>query len=522
MPVAQVFGNSLWELLCKRVELTPDIEIFVDDSGRRVTASDFYQRVEEMAAGLVELGLSKGDVVSWQLPTWVDSVVLAAALNRIDVLQNPILPIYREKEVGFCTKQAKSKLLIVPAEFGNFDFIQMAEGIARKNKGMEVLGVRQDEFPKGDIKNLPEPPMAPDNHEDLPIRWLLYTSGTTAEPKGALHADSSIAAVSQGMSARLGCSSDDRSILAFPFTHVGGLVWLFSALQFGVCKLLTESFNPEKTVNFMTAENATIAGSGTAFHLAYLNIQRENPDEPIFPNLRFCTGGGAPKPPQLHYEIKKELGGAGVISGWGLTEVPILTMGSVNDPDDKLAKTEGRALDGVDLRVVTANGEVAPAGVEGELRTKSPQQMRSYLDESKNAEAFDEEGYFKTGDLGIIDEDGFVVITGRLKDVIIRHGENISAKVIEDLLYEHPQIQDVAAIGLADEVTGERVCVIISTPDGKETISFDDMIDFLLKAGLRKQALPEQMILGEISRNASGKILKQVLKDKYADEFFER
>ena len=529
-----ILGGNLWELIKARVASTPDREMLVDDHGQRVTFREFCDRAEVMAAGFAAepFGLREGDVVSWQLPTWIDSVVLAAALNRIGVVQNPIIPIYREREVSFCSRQARSRLLIVPGIWQGFDFGAMADDITASHAAPEDGGEPQDmgvlvatpgNFPKGDPASLPPIPAPPEEGEPLPMRWLLYTSGTTADPKGARHTDSSMSAISLAMGERFQCVPDDRSILAFPFTHIGGITWLFTSLQYGVCNLLTEAFVPDATIDFMARENVTLAGSGTPFHQAYLNAQRQRPDEKIFPNVRSCPGGGAPKPPQMHYDIKKELGGTGVVSGWGLTEAPILSLGSMDDPDEKLAETEGKPMPGVDLRVVKHDGALAAPGEEGELRVKAPQLMLGYLDESLNAEGFDENGYFRTGDLGMFDDEGYVIITGRLKDIIIRHGENISAKEIEDMLYEHPNVEDVAVVGLPDDVTGERACAIVSTPQGAEPLGFAQMQEFMTSKGLRKQAIPEQLEFTDVvPRNPSGKLLKQELRDAYQAKPFSR
>ena len=250
--------------------------------------------------------------------------------------------------------------------------------------------------------------------------------------------------------------------------------------------------------------------------MAYLAIQRSQPDVPLFPHLKNCPGGGSPKPPEIHYEVKAELGGAGVVSSWGLTESPILTFSRTTDPDDKLATTEGTAMPGVTLVVVKADGTRAQPGEEGELRAKGPQIMRGYLDASLDAEAFDDDGFFRTGDLGTIDADGYVVITGRLKDVIIRNAENISAKEIEDLLYEHPKVFDVAVIGLPDARTGERVCAIVALNDADDALTFAEMQEFLRAHDIRNQAIPEQLELIDVMpRNQSGKITKNVLREKY-------
>ena len=341
------------------------------------------------------------------------------------------------------------------------------------------------------------------------FRWLCYTSGTTADPKGAKHSDGSIHAIALAMGERLQVAEGDRPALVFPFPHIGGLTWLFTSLQFGATLLADAAFDPATTVPLLAREGCTHPGAGTPFHMAYLAAQQADPETRLFPNVKNFPGGGAPKPPTLHYDMKAAFGGTGIVSGWGLTEAPILTMGADSDPDDKLAATEGRAMPGVDLRAVKSDGTLAAAGEEGELRAKAPQLMLGYLDSSLDAEAFD--------------EDGFVVISGRLKDVIIRHGENISAKEVEDLLFEHEQVQDVAVIGLGDEVTGERACAVVATAEGAAALDMAAMRDYLQGRGLRTNAIPEQLVFVDTSpRNPSGKITKNVLRDQFADAPFSR
>jgi acyl-CoA synthetase (AMP-forming)/AMP-acid ligase II len=301
----------------------------------------------------------------------------------------------------------------------------------------------------------------------------------------------------------------------FPFTHIGGITWLFASLLVGSSNIITEAFDPKATTELLRREDVTLAGSGTPFHLAYLAAQRAAPGEPLFPSVRAFPGGGAPKPPQLHLDVKAELGGVGVVSGYGLTEAPLLTMSSVDDPDDALAHTEGRPLPGVELRLVTLDGRVVGPGEEGEVRAKAPQVMLGYTDPSLDADAFDEDGWFRTGDLGRL-EPGALVVTGRLKDVIIRKGENISAKEVEDLLYGHPKVADVAVIGLPDPALGERCCAVVACRDVGDPLRFEEMVAFLEEADLMRQKFPEQLeLVDALPRNPSGKVLKTELRDRY-------
>jgi non-ribosomal peptide synthetase component E (peptide arylation enzyme) len=304
--------------------------------------------------------------------------------------------------------------------------------------------------------------------------------------------------------------------MVFPLTHVGGIGWLIAGLLAGFAHVTVAIFDPVRVIPLLARHGVTQAGAGTAFHQAYLTAQRERPSTPLFPRVRAFPGGGAPKPPQLHYDLKNELGGAGIVSGYGLTECPIIAMNSVRDADEKLAYTEGRTNPPeAEIRVVRPDGSLAGTGEEGELRVRGPQLFRGYLDASLDAAAFDADGFFRTGDLGRLDADGYVVVTGRTKDVIIRKGENISAKEVEDLLYAHPKVADVAVIGLPDPALGERCCAVVACAG--DALEFAEMVAFLKGQGVMRQKIPEQLeIVAEVPRNAAGKIQKQLLRKRFA------
>lgn len=504
---------TLWGLIEARAAATPDALMAVDEIGREMTFADYRDRVGVAAAGLAaDQGIGPGDVITWQLPTWLESMVLVGAIARLGATQNPVLPIYREREVGFCVRQAGAKLLIVPSDFANFDFVAMAEGIAAEAaaEGQVVTILTSDRsLPAGDPSTLPAPPERGDD-----VRWLFYTSGTTADPKGAQHTDRTIDAVARGMGRRLGVTAEDRNALAFPFTHIGGITWLVTSLQVGMSNILFQAFVPEIVVPVLSERGVTLAGSGTYFHQTYLAAQKAA-DHALFPEVRCFPGGGAPKPVSLYREMK-DLFGAPIVSGYGLTEAPILTMGAIDDLDEDLAATEGAPMPGVELKLVTLEGTVAGPGEEGEVRAKAPQLMVGYLDPSLDADGFDEEGFFRTGDLGILNERNMLTITGRLKDVIIRKGENVSAKEVEDHLYRHPKIVDVAVIGVPDAERGEMVVAVVQAEPGAEPIDLPELFSFLEDEGLMVQKIPERLeLIDVIPRNPTGKILKQQLRDTY-------
>ncbi len=509
-----IWPPTLWEQVVQRASATPDACMARDENGRTMTFGQYRDRALRTAAGLLAMGIGEGAVVSWELPTWLESMVLVAALARLGAVQNPLIPIYRGREVGFITGQAGSKLLVVPSEWKGFSFESMAREIATSQEGLSVL-VADKNLPEGDPGNLP--PVPPVDPDALPVRWLFYTSGTTADPKGAQHTDASVMAAAKAMVTSLRATAEDVNILVFPFTHIGGINWLMAGLACGFTQVIAESFVPDQCVSLIAANRVTLAGSGTPFHAAYLAAHRADPAAGLFKAVRAFPGGGAPKPPQLHYDLVAEVGGVGIVSGYGLTECPILSMASVEDPSDKLATTEGRASAGVTIKVVALNGDIAGPGEEGEIRVRGPQLFRGYLDSSLDAAAFDEEGFFRTGDLGNLDEAGYVTITGRLKDVIIRKGENISAKEVEDVLYTHHQVADVAVIGLPDPASGERACAVVACNEPADPLGFEEMVEFLKAEGLMIQKVPEQLeIVDAVPRNPAGKILKHQLRERYS------
>jgi cyclohexanecarboxylate-CoA ligase len=219
----------------------------------------------------------------------------------------------------------------------------------------------------------------------------------------------------------------------------------------------------------------------------------------------------------VHFEVRDEIGGRGVVHGYGMTEVPMIANGSPTDTDEQLANTDGKPVEGADVRIVTLGGSPAGPNEEGEVRVRGPMVFRGYTDPALNDDAFDEEGYFRTGDLGTLRPDGHLTLTGRLKDVIVRKGENISAREIEDLLYTHPDVAEVAVIGLPDPTRGERVCAVVQLADPSSELRLSDVVEFCRRAGLMTQKIPEQLeVRTEWPRAGTGKIVKKDLRDEYS------
>jgi acyl-CoA synthetase (AMP-forming)/AMP-acid ligase II len=510
-------ARTFWELIDRRAQATPDQLMLLDEADRTLTFGQFRDRAERVAAGLYEMGISEGSRVSWQLPTRISTIVLSAALGRLGAIQNPIIHLYREREVGFALRQTGARFFFIPGVWRGFDYSALAEKVtADLAQPPRIVVVEDDDLPEGDPSTLPPPPpLLP--AEEAPVRWIYYTSGSTADPKGVQHTDQSLIAGGWGLAVALDMSSDDVGSMAFPFAHIGGPDYLVTILCHGFPVVLVEAFSPPDTLPFFRKHGVTMAGGSTAFYIAFLGEQRKDPAVPVLPTLRLMSGGGAPKPPEVHYEVQREVGGRGTVHGYGMTEVPMIAQGSPHDTDEQLANTDGAPVVGADVRIVKLDGSPAGPDEEGEIRVKGPMVFRGYTDPALNAEAFDADGYFRTGDLGKLRPDGHLSITGRLKDVIVRKGENISAKEIEDLLYKHPKVAEVAVIGLPDPERGERVCAVVQPAPG-EPLTFQEMVDYCRQAGLMTQKIPEQLELrtDEMPRAGTGKIVKNKLKEQYS------
>ena len=279
-----------------------------------------------------------------------------------------------------------------------------------------------------------------------------------------------------------------------------------AVLRAGGHLALFDRFDPSTFGEQIALLRPTVLGSAVPFFRACLEAQRRHGDDPLYPELRACTAGGAATPPEIIAELVDAFGIAGVVNSWGLTEFPIATCPCPTDLPEKLAHTVGPPSPGVEIRVV-----------DGELRLKGAQCFLGYVDSAMDDSIFDDGGWLRTGDLGGVDDDGFVFITGRLKDVIIRNAENIAPAEVEDVLLRHPDINDVAVIGLPDDRTGERICAVVVAGPGT-VLTLENVRQFCLAEGMTRQKVPEQLeVWPVIERNPMGKVVKSRLRDQVLD-----
>jgi cyclohexanecarboxylate-CoA ligase len=486
---------TFWDLIVSGAEQTPDVLVAADDHGRTLTRSDLRVQAEQVAAAFALRGLGPGAVVSWQIPSTIEAFVLLAALNRLGAVQNPIIPVLRHREVGFITTHVGANAFIAPKRWRGFDHMEMAASIC--DPSVDLIALDLDDLDQGGLR--------------LPTSDDLSSSGTTADPKGVRHTDASVMASCSGMVSLSGFGATDRYPIAWPLTHIGGVTMLCTSLVAGTTLLLFDSYDAATTPERMAAHRPTLLGSAVPFFRAYLDAQKRHGDEPLFPDLRAGACGGAPIPAEIHAEMRAAFG-VPLLNSYGLTEFPIATSATVTDTHDVLTMSVGRVSPGVTARAVDADEHEVGPGVEGEIRIKGPQCFEGYIDSMLDAMAFDADGWFRTGDLGTIDDDGVVRITGRLKDIVIRNAENISVVEIEELLYRYPDIEDATVFGMPDARTGERVCaVVVLRPGG--SVVLEDLRAFCKAEGLSIHKCPEQLeVVETLPRNAMGKVLKQQLR----------
>ena len=509
-------AGTYWSLVETAAQAHPDQVVLADDYGRSLSCEQLRQSALTCAAALAAQGIGAGTVVSWQLPTTLETMVVMVALTRLGAVQNPVLPIWRESELRYVTKQLDTEILIVPGLWRNFDYTALARQLAdERPMSITVIDhgapIADDlRLPTGDPASLPP---APSSGEDT--RWIYYSSGTTAAPKGARHCDRSVLAGSAGVIGIVGASSSDVNPIAFPVSHIGGAAMLAAGLHTGMRLVLFDSFDPVVTPFAIAAHRPTLLGSATPFFVAYMEAQRKHGEEPLYPALRGCVGGGAPITAELGRQVRQAFSVDGVANAWGLTEFPVATSQAPNGPAELLDYTVGKPVPGVTVRVVDEVDQPVMRGEVGELRLKGPQCFLGYVDKALDAGAFDADGWFRTGDLGRVDADGNIVVTGRIKDAIIRNAENISALEIEGVLAGHPAVADVAVIGVPDDRTGERVCaVVVAHPHA--TLTLSSIFDHCRSRGLSKHKTPERLeLVDALPRNLTGKVLKTELRARF-------
>jgi acyl-CoA synthetase (AMP-forming)/AMP-acid ligase II len=499
--------HTLADALREAAQDSPQ-RVLVVDGDVRLDCQTLYQQATSLARALLDR-IPAGSVVSLMLPNWHEATVIYLAATLAGMVVNPILPSLRDHELRFILEDVGTGMVFVPSQFGGYDFASMLTRVsAQLASPPHVVVVRGEpgrHMPFASLLDRPStaaelPVLEPDA-----VRMILYTSGTSGRPKGVLHSHNSIHALICQIRDHWLIEQGDRFLVPSPIAHIGGSIYAFECpLLLGTTAVLMDRWNADDAVRLMQSERCTHIAGATPFLSQMLTAAQRAGTR--LPELKVFVCGGASVSPSLIRHAAGYFEGALVTRVYGSTEVPITTIGSPGDVDHA-ADTDG-SPGLAEVKLVPHEA----AAVGGEILARGPQMLVGYLHSQDETDSFDPDGYFRTGDLGCWVDDQYLVVTGRAKDVIIRNGENISPKEIEDILIGHPGIADIAIVGLPDARTGERACAAIvpTTTPGPDVAG---LRSFLQEQGVATFKAPEQVVIWDsLPKNDAGKVLKHQIK----------
>jgi acyl-CoA synthetase (AMP-forming)/AMP-acid ligase II len=494
-------------------EKLPDAVVFLNDPAEPTYAS-LLADGEALARALFDLGLKQGDVFSFQVPNWIEAAVINLAANLGGFVINPIVPIYRDAEVIQMLGDSRSRAFFVAESFRNYDLAAMVDRVRPQLPQLDhVIYVRPTERAPGLAEliehgrglGMPLPRVDPNS-----LKLILYTSGTTGRPKGVLHSHNTLDRVAQSSFRNSGIPGD-VTLMPSPVTHISGFSGgLEKPFAVGSRTVLMEVWKAADAVDLIDKYGITSTVAATPFLQELCDAAAAKGS--TLPSFRRFACGGAAVPADLVRAANGRLAHPCAFRVYGSSEVPLATQGFLPEASlDLAAETDGQALD-YELRIVDDEGaEVAP-GADGEILARGPSMFLGYADEAQTRESLTEDGFFRTGDIGHLTPVGALVITGRKKDLIIRGGENISAKEIEDVLHTHPAIKEAAVVSMPHPRLGEGICAFLIGM-GDEQPALGEVSTFVSAAGLSRQKCPERIEWVEtLPRTASGKIRKDQLR----------
>jgi cyclohexanecarboxylate-CoA ligase len=489
-------------------------------SGRPIelTFGELRRRVDQIAWSFVKLGVQRGDVVSVQLPNWWHFVAVHLACLRVGATTNPLMPIFRERELSFMLRLAESRIVIVPKVFRDFDHEAMIERIRPSLPALRHLivvgGTGANSFDRRLLSAKVPPDAAGVFAGQRPaaddVVQLLYTSGTTGEPKGVMHTSRTLLTTMLPSIRHLQLSEGEPILSATPLAHqLGFILAVIVPIVLGSPIVMQDVWNASVALERIRKFGVTFGMGATPFLADLLDTAaKEGHARP----LRTFLSAGAPIPRLLVKRANEEIG-VKVLSAYGMTENLLVSAARPDDPEQKVTETDGAPSRGIELRVVDDDGNTLPVGVSGRLQTRGTSTFVGYLKRPKLYNV-NREGWFDTGDLARLDADGYVTITGRWKDVIIRGGENIPVVEIENVLYRHPAVRQVAIVAMPDARLGERACAFIVAREAA-SLAFPEMQEFLLKSGVARSYWPERLeLVDALPMTATGKIQKFVLRER--------
>jgi cyclohexanecarboxylate-CoA ligase len=495
------------------------------DGEQRLSFAEWERLAQRAALGLLALGVAPGDVVAYQLPNWWEAAVMFLAAARIGAVVNPVLPLFRARELSFILRQSGASVLIIPGHFRGCDYPELIGGLRADLPALrEVLVVRGEApAPLRSFDAFLATPWerAPQTADRVvtsvaadALLMLMYTSGTTADPKGVLHTHDTLIAEVQSLERMHALTPRDRTLMPSPLTHISGVIHaILTPALLGTSAVLMERWDPGEGLELMARERVTyMVGAPTFLQDLIEHPSRQGRDLSAF---RLFSCGGAAVSADLIRRARVELGCVAK-RVYGSTEFPTITTTDAADAATMGSETEGRAIAPGELRIVDPDdGTIRPSGADGEIQARGPECFVGYADAALNAEAFTPDGWFRTGDIGCIDAAGYLRVTGRLKDIVIRKGEKFSIVELEALVARHPSVAEVAVLALPDARTGERACAVV-TLRPHTALTLPDLASFLRAADVAVQKIPEQLeVVDVLPRTDSGKIHRAALKQRF-------
>jgi cyclohexanecarboxylate-CoA ligase len=515
--------KSFDEFLQQTIEATPGKLALLADradhtAARRFTYAELGDLIARAAAALKRLGIGPGDVVSVQLPNWWEFAVISLAAFRVGAVVNPLMPIFRQHELGYMLDFAGTKLMIVPKLFRGFDHEAMVRslqpGLPKLQHLIVVDGAGANSFdqallsgserlgppPVGEIGALPADQMA----------VLMFTSGTTGSPKGVMHCLNTLLACNIALAGRFGLDASDTMLVCSPLGHMTGFAAaMLLGLKIGASVIFQDVWEPKRGVGIMANEGVTYSAGAATFLADMCEAVAAGAPKPG--RLRKFLCAGAPIPPALIDRVYRELD-LKVCSLWGMTESLSSTLTEPERALEKSSKTDGRPLDGVAVKVLRMDGSPAAVGERGLLKVRGAQMCLGYY-KRPDMEPFDAEGWFDTGDMAYLDDEGYIRIDGRIKDIIIRGGENVPVFDIENLLFKHPAVLSAAIVGYPDPRLGERACAFVVLRPG-QVLDLAGVQAIMAEHRVAKQYWPERVeIIDDLPKTPAGKVRKYQLRE---------
>ncbi|HFF8925553.1 medium-chain fatty-acid--CoA ligase [Escherichia coli] len=495
----------------------PDKIAVVDNHGASYTYSALDHAASCLANWMLAKGIESGDRIAFQLPGWCEFTVIYLACLKIGAVSVPLLPSWREAELVWVLNKCQAKMFFAPTLFkqtrpvdlilplqNQLPQLQQIVGVDKLAPATSSLSLSQI------IADNTSLTTAITTHGDE-LTAVLFTSGTEGLPKGVMLTHNNILASERAYCARLNLTWQDVFMMPAPLGHATGFLHGVTApFLIGARSVLLDIFTPDACLALLEQQRCTCMLGATPFVYDLLNVLEKQPAD--LSALRFFLCGGTTIPKKVARECQQR--GIKLLSVYGSTESSPHAVVNLDDPLSRFMHTDGYAAAGVEIKVVDDARKTLPPGCEGEEASRGPNVFMGYFDEPElTARALDEEGWYYSGDLCRMDEAGYIKITGRKKDIIVRGGENISSREVEDILLQHPKIHDACVVAMPDERLGERSCAYVVLKAPHHSLSLEEVVAFFSRKRVAKYKYPEHIVVIEkLPRTASGKIQKFLLR----------